>query len=73
MRISRLLQARNPLFWLMLVLNAMSVALVWIVHHRALDAWATLLVGGFALCNALIGSWLIWRLLRDEAGADSSS
>ena len=22
--------------------------------------------GGFALSNALIGSWLVWRLLRDE-------
>jgi hypothetical protein len=30
-----------------------------------LETWAALIVGGFALGNALIGSWLVWRLLRD--------
>lgn len=49
-----------------MALNALSAALAWIVHNRVLDTWATLIVGGFALSNALIGSWLVWRLLRDE-------
>ncbi len=66
MKLSRLLQPRNPLFWLMLALNALSMALAWIVQNRSLNVAAMLVVGGFALANALIGTWLLWRLLRDE-------
>jgi len=66
MKWSRLIQPRNPLFWLMLALNALSAALAWIVQHRPLNTPAMLLVGGFALSNALIGTWLMWRLLRDD-------
>ncbi len=66
MKLSRLFQPRNPLFWLMLALNALSTALVWIVQNRPLNAWAMLVVGGFALGNALMGTWLAWRLVRDE-------
>ena len=61
----RLFQPRNPLFWLMLVLNALSMALGWIVQHRTLALPATLLVLVFALGNALLGMWLAWRLMRD--------
>ncbi|MDP1740292.1 MAG: hypothetical protein Q8M51_10405 [Polaromonas sp.] len=66
MKLARLFQPRNPLFWIAMVLNALSAALAWIVHNRALDSWAMLIVGIFAVCNALAGSWLVWRLLRDE-------
>ena len=66
MKLSRLYQPRNPLFWMMLALNALSAALAWIVQNRPLNAWGMLLVGGFAIANALIGTWLMWRLVRDE-------
>lgn len=66
MKLSRLFQPRNPLFWLMLMLNVLSAALAWIVQYRPLNVWASLVVGIFAVSNAVIGSWLIWRLLRDE-------
>ena len=66
MKLSRLFQPRNPLFWLMLLLNALSVALAWMVQNRSLNGWASLVVGIFAVGNAVIGSWLIWRLLHDE-------
>lgn len=66
MKLSRLFQLRNPLFWMAMALNALSAALAWIVHNRVLDTWATLIVAGFAIGNGLIGSWLVWRLLRDE-------
>jgi len=66
MKLSRLFQPRNPFFWLMLLLNALSAALAWVVQNRPLNGWASLVVGVFAVGNALIGSWLIWRLLRDE-------
>lgn len=70
MNMSRLFQPRNPVFWLMLVLNALSPALAWIVHNRSLSVWGVLLVSGFAIGNAVMGTWLAWRLMRDEPGAD---
>ena len=60
----RIYQPRNPLFWIMLALNALSYALAWIVQNRALNLLGMLLVGGFALANALLGMWLIWRLIQ---------
>lgn len=65
-RLLRLYQPRNPLFWLMLVLNGLSPLLAWVVHNRPLNAWATVLVTCFALGNAVIGTFLLWRLLRNE-------
>lgn len=66
MKFSRLFQPRNPLFWMMVTLNVLSAALAWIVQNRPLATWASLVVMGFALGNALLGTWLVWRLLRDE-------
>ncbi len=66
MKLSRLIQPRNPLFWMMLALNALSAALAWIVQNRPLNTLAMIVVGGFALSNALLGTWLMWRLVRDE-------
>lgn len=66
MKLSRLIQPRNPLFWMMMALNALSAALAWVVHNRPLNTFAMLVVGGFALVNALLGTWLLWRLLREE-------
>ena len=62
MKLLQIYQPRNPLFWVMLVLNALSYALMWIVQNRALNGLGMLLVGGFALVNAVLGMWLLWRL-----------
>jgi len=70
--LSRLYQPRNPLFWLMLTLNSLSPLLAWVVHNRPLNAWATLLLTAFALGNALFGTFLLWRLLRDEPDAPAA-
>lgn len=50
----------------MLVLNALSYALSWIVQNRALNSLGMLLVGGFALANAAVGTWLMWRLMQTK-------
>ncbi|MGA8515559.1 MAG: hypothetical protein WB821_12420 [Burkholderiaceae bacterium] len=65
MNLKRLYQPRNPLFWMVLALNGLSTMLVWIMHHRSLSTFGILLVAGFALCNAVLGAWLTWRLVRD--------
>ena len=64
MKLSRLFQPRNPLCWIMLAVNALSPALAWIVRNRPLNTWAMLVVSIFAVGNALIGTWLVVRLLR---------
>ena len=64
MKLLRIYQPRNPVFWIMLALNMLSYALAWIVQNRALNNLGMLLVGGFALVNALLGMWLLWRLLQ---------
>lgn len=71
MKLSRLFQPRNPLFWLILMLNALSAALAWVVQFRQLNGLTASLVLFFAIGNALIGSWLTWRLIRDEPPSQS--
>lgn len=53
----------------MITLNSLSPMLAWVVHNRPLNAWATVLLTGFALGNAVLGTFLLWRLLRDEPAA----
>ena len=49
----------------MLMINALSYALAWIVQNRTLNTLGLLLIGGFALANAALGTWLLWRLMKD--------
>ena len=65
-------QPRNPLFWLMLALNALSYALMWIVQNRSLNTLGMLLVGGFALVNAVLGMWLLWRLAQTTSASQQA-
>jgi hypothetical protein len=64
MKLTRLYQPRNPLFWIMLVLNLLSVVLSWITRSYPLGTLATVLVIVFAVGNALLGAYLAWRLVR---------
>jgi hypothetical protein len=65
MKLNRLFQPRNPLFWIMVVLNALSTLLIWVVHNRGLSTLGMVLVAVFAIGNALLGTWIAWRLVRD--------
>ncbi len=62
MKVARIYQPRNPLFWVMLVLNLMSPVLGWVTHTQSLNALVSGLVGGFAVGNAVLGTWIAWRL-----------
>ena len=65
MKLSRLFQPRNPLFWIMLSLNALSMGIGWLLHHRPLNTLGLLVLGGFALSNAILGTWLAWLLVKE--------
>ncbi len=64
MKISRIYQPRNPMFWLMVAFNVLSWVLGWITHTVSLNLVGSLLVTGFAIGNAVIGAWLAWRLVN---------
>lgn len=64
MKFSLLFQPRHPLFWLMLAVNALSFPLALIAQTRTLNTLGSVLVAGFAICNALLGLFLAWRLMN---------
>lgn len=64
MKLARLFQPRNPLFWLMIAFNLLSSALAWALRAWPLTAVASAVIGIFALINALIGLGLAWRLVN---------
>ncbi len=73
LKLKKIYQPSNPLFWLMLVLNTLSYALSWIVQNRALNAAGMVLAGGFALVNAILGTWLMWRLMHSDKSSVQGS
>jgi len=64
LKISRLYQPRNPLFWIMVLLNLLSTALVWLTQTTPLATFGLIVVGVFALGNAILGTYLMWRLVN---------
>ena len=69
MKLTRLFQPRNPRFWLLLVLNLLSAGLAWAMRLPGVASTAVVVMGMFALGNALLGMWLMWALVRDEPAA----
>ncbi len=64
MKLSRLVQPRNPLFWLMVVLNLLSMVLGWITHTHVPGVFVSLVIVVFAIGNAVLGAYLMWRLVN---------
>jgi hypothetical protein len=64
MKILGLYQPRNPLFWIMVVLNVLSAVLSWLTHTQPLGALVSVLIIGFATGNTVLGTWLAWRLMN---------
>ncbi len=64
MKLSRLYQPRNPLFWLMVAVNLMSMVLGWIAQTYVLGVLVSLMIVVFAIGNVVLGTILAWRLLN---------
>ena len=64
MKLQRLFQPRNPLFWIFLVLNGLSTVLGWLTHTYALPGWLAVVVLVFAVGNAVLGMRIAWRLVH---------
>src|SRR5690606_21931217 len=65
--LGRLIQPRNPLFWIVVVLQLLSMAFVAIrldLEPAPLVAWVLRVL---AVGNAVLGMAIAWRLLRGAA------
>lgn len=65
MKLSRLFQPRNPVFWLMLAFSVLSSLCTWALRILPLSTLGWALLSVLALANALISLGLTWRLIRD--------
>lgn len=64
MKLSRLYQPRNPLFWLLVALNLLSMVLGWITHTQSPGVLVSLVIVVFAVGNAVLGAFMAWRLVN---------
>ncbi|KJS74856.1 MAG: hypothetical protein JM57_03215 [Comamonadaceae bacterium BICA1-1] len=64
LRLRRLWQPRNGLFWLMLLFNGLSTGMAWFLHLSPPAGGLLLLFTLLALANAAIGMALLWLLWR---------
>lgn len=79
LKFARLIQPRNPLFWLLILLNGLSSAISFVLHAYQLPLGTTLLLAGFALGNVIAGIVIALHLMageplrdkRDSAGTGS--
>lgn len=65
LKLSRLIQPRNPQFWLLVVLNALSSAISFILRAYELPVAVTLVLAGFAVVNFVMGIRIALRLMAD--------
>ena len=66
MKLSRIYQPRNPIFWLIVVLNLLSTILAWIGRNYDLTPLVASIVAVMAIGNAGLGIFLMLRLIRDQ-------
>lgn len=67
MRIGRLFQFRNPLFWVFILLNGLSTVISWLLRSYEFSLPIVLVLAGFALGNMIYGIRIAIRLMRDPA------
>ena len=64
MKISRLYQPRNPIFWLLVVINLLSMFLSYVAQNYTLNTLASVIVIVFAVLNTVLSMGLAWRLVK---------
>jgi uncharacterized integral membrane protein len=64
MRLARLFQPRNPLFWLFVLLNGLSTGISYLLQTREFSLPIVLMLVVFALGNMIYGIRIAVRLMR---------
>jgi hypothetical protein len=67
MKLRRLWQPRNSLFWMMVMFNVLSSVCSWAMRALPLNMLGLLLVGGVALMNVVFGLLAAWKLVNEPA------
>ena len=67
-KLRRLWQPANPLFWMMVGYNVLSSVCSWAMRALPLNTLGLILVGSIALINVGLGLLAAWRLLQDHGG-----
>jgi hypothetical protein len=65
MRIGRLFQFRNPLFWIFVLLNGLSTVISYLLRTQEFSLPIALVLAGFALGNMIYGLRIAVRLMRE--------
>lgn len=65
MRIGRLFQFRNPLFWIFVLLNGLSTVISYLLRTQEFSLPIALVLAGFALGNMIYGLRIAVRLVRE--------
>lgn len=63
-RFARLIQPRNPLFWLLILLNGLSAVISYLLQTQKFPLPIVLVLAGFAVGNMLYGLRIALRLMR---------
>ncbi len=72
MRLSRLFQFRNPLFWIFVLLNGLSTVIAYLLRTHEFSWFIALILAGFALGNMIYGIRIALRLMREPDPASTS-
>lgn len=73
MRISRLFQFRNPMFWTFVLLNGLSTVISWLLRTEEFSLPTVLLLAAFALGNMIYGIRIALRLMREPVPSVSAA
>lgn len=65
MRIGRLFQFRNPLFWIFVLLNGLSTVISYLLRTQEFSLPIALVLASFALGNMIYGLRIAVRLMRE--------
>lgn len=66
LQLSRLIQPRRPLFWLMVALNLLTSLIVWVLQVYPVAAAVHWLLAAFALGNVVLGMVIAVRLMKER-------
>ncbi|MBA4741350.1 MAG: hypothetical protein H2060_01420 [Azoarcus sp.] len=64
-RVSRLIRPRHPLFWLLVVLQALSGVFALVLTHGEPTVAVAVLLSALLIANASCSALIVWRLWRE--------
>lgn len=73
MRIDRLFQFRNPMFWIFVLLNGLSTVISYLLRTQEFPLLIVLLLAAFALGNMIYGLRIALRLMREPVPSVSAA